>query len=94
MSLYPEERRKVVGETWIEEDKIKKCRETPNTQRLTIERTRTRALLLDCGHAIKVTSFRTNKIPTQNTRCTVCEKPAADAYFAARRAQSEKAEGA
>lgn len=81
--MYQEERRNVVGETWVEEDEVVKTKTTKNTERLTIHRTRTRALLLDCGHTVKVTRF-TAKIPTNNTRCSECEKPAAEAYFASR----------
>lgn len=79
--MYKEERRNIVGETWVEEDEVVKTKTTKNTERMTIHRTRTRALLLDCGHAVKVTRFTAN-IPTNNTRCSECEKPAADAYFA------------
>lgn len=79
--MYQEERRNVVGETWVEEDEVVKTKTTKNTERMTIHRTRTRAILLECGHAVKVTRF-TSKIPTSNTTCPECTKPAADAYFA------------
>lgn len=79
--MYQEERRNIVGETWIVEDRVLNTAKTKNTERLTIRRTRTRALLLECGHAIAVTRFM-SKIPTKNTRCPECENPAADAYFA------------
>jgi hypothetical protein len=78
--MYQEERRAIVGETWVEEDKVVKTLTTKNTERLTIKRTRTRAILLECGHAIKVTRF--DAVPTNNTRCRECEKPAADAWYA------------
>lgn len=79
--MYQEERRTIVGETWIEEDVVVKTRSTKNTERMTIKRTRTRAILLECGHAVKVTRFAA-KIPTNNTRCPECEEPAREAYFA------------
>lgn len=86
---YKEERRKVVGETWVEEDKVVKSRSTKNTERLTIHRTRTRAILLECGHAIKMTRFGV-KVPTSNTRCPECERPAREAAWEAYNAAKVK----
>jgi hypothetical protein len=79
--MYQEERRNIVGETWVEEEEVVKTKSTKNTERMTIHRTRTRALILECGHAVKVTRFTAN-IPTNNTRCSECERPAIDAHLA------------
>lgn len=70
---YPDARRKVVGETWIEVDTVVKTTTTKNTEKSVIHRSRTRAILLECGHALEVTRFR--KIPTCNTMCHVCDLP-------------------
>lgn len=67
-----EVRRKVTGETWITVDTQVKCTTTKNTVKSVIHRTSTRAIVLDCGHAIEVTRF--NKVPTNNTRCYDCEQ--------------------
>ena len=70
---YPDARRKVVGETWIEVDTVVKTTTTKNTEKSVIHRSRTRAILLECGHALEVTRFR--KVPTCNTICHVCDLP-------------------
>jgi len=70
---FPDARRKVVGETWIQVDKVMKETVTKNTARCVIHRTRTRAILLECGHALEVTRFK--KVPTHNTTCHVCDLP-------------------
>ena len=70
---YPDARRKIVGETWIQVDTVVKETVTKNTARYVIHRTRTRAILLECGHALEVTRFR--KVPTSNTTCHVCDMP-------------------
>lgn len=79
--------RRIVGETWIEKDEVKKSRITKNTERMTIERTRHRAILLECGHAIPVTHF--SKVPASNTYCPECERPAMDAYWAVIKAECD-----
>lgn len=71
--VFPDARRKIVGETWIHVDKVVKETVTKNTAKSVIHRTRTRAILLECGHALEVTRFR--KIPTNNTVCHVCDLP-------------------
>lgn len=68
---FPDARRKIVGETWIDVDVVVKERITKNTAKFVIHRTRTRALLLECGHALEVTRF--NKVPTRNTVCHACD---------------------
>ena len=70
---FPDARRKIVGETFIVVDVVVKETITKNTAKSVIHRTRTRALLLDCGHAIEVTRFK--KVPTHNTICHVCDLP-------------------
>lgn len=70
---FPSARRKIVGETWINADVVVKERITKNTAKFVIHRTRTRALLLECGHALEVTRF--NKVPTRNTVCHACDLP-------------------
>lgn len=73
---FPDARRKIVGETFIHVihiDVVVKETITKNTAKSVIHRTRTRALLLECGHAIEVTGF--NKAPTRNTICHVCDLP-------------------
>ena len=70
---FPDARRKIVGETLICVDVVAKETITKNTAKSVIHRTRTRALLLECGHAIEVTRF--NKVPTRNTICHVCDLP-------------------
>ncbi|KPM66719.1 hypothetical protein HB13667_08055 [Pseudomonas putida] len=70
---FPDARRKVVGETWIQVDKVVKETVTKNTARYVIHRTRTRAILLECGHALEVTRFK--KVPTNNTICHACDLP-------------------
>lgn len=76
----PEARRKVVGETWIEVDKVIKVTKTKNTEKSVIHRSRTRAIVLECGHAIEVTRFV--KVPTHNTICHECDRPRAEAQHA------------
>jgi hypothetical protein len=68
---YEEVRRKVIGETWIETDTIVKQRSTKNTENLTIQRYRVRAILLECGHSRPVTAF-VGKVPSRSTSCTEC----------------------
>lgn len=68
---FSDSRRKVVGEAWIYVDEVIKTTTTKNTMKCVIHRTRTRAILLECGHKIEVTRF--NKVPTLNTRCHACE---------------------
>ncbi len=75
--IFPCARRKVVAETWIEVDKVVKVTKTKNTEKSIIQRSRTRAIVLDCGHAIEVTRFV--KVPTNNTICHECDRPRADA---------------
>lgn len=71
--VFPDARRKIVGETFIHVDVVVKEIITKNTAKSVIHRTRTRALLLECGHSIEVTRF--NKVPTRNTICHVCDLP-------------------
>lgn len=63
-------RRKVVGESEIVTERIKKEIRTKNTLKQTIERVTVKAIKLECGHLIAVTSF--NKAPTSNTFCYEC----------------------
>jgi hypothetical protein len=70
---FPDARRKIVGETFIHVDVVVKEIITKNTAKSVIHRTRTRALLLECGHPVEVTRF--NKVPTRNTICHVCDLP-------------------
>jgi intein/homing endonuclease len=71
---YAEEaRRKIIGETWIEIDKVVKVTETKNTIKSVIHRTKVRAISLECGHSIEVTRFQ--KVPTSNTLCHECDRP-------------------
>lgn len=69
----PDARRKIVGETWIQVDTVVKETVTKNTAKYMIQRTRTRAILLECGHALEVTRFK--KVPTNNTICHACDLP-------------------
>lgn len=68
---YSDFRRKVVGEAWIDEDKVVKTTTTKNTMRCVIHRTRSRAILLECGHKVAVTLYA--KVPSNNTWCRACE---------------------
>lgn len=70
---FQDARRKIVGETWIEVDTVVKETVTKNTARYVIHRTRTRAILLECGHALEVTRFK--KAPASNTTCHICDSP-------------------
>ena len=70
---FPDARRKIVGETWVSVDVVVKETLTKNTAKSVIHRTRTRAILLECGHALEVTQFK--KVPTNNTICRVCDLP-------------------
>jgi hypothetical protein len=70
---FPDARRKIVGESWIQVDKVVKEKITKNTAKSVIHRTLTRAILLECGHALEVTRF--TKVPTSNTICRVCDLP-------------------
>lgn len=83
---HAEARRKIVGETWVEVDKVVKTTTTKNTEKLVIHRSRTRAILLDCGHAIEVTRF--TKVPTSNTVCHECDRPRFEAKWAEMRART------
>lgn len=84
----PDARRKIVGETWVEADKVVKVTKTKNTEKLVIHRSRTRAILLDCGHAIEVTRFA--KVPANNTVCHECDRPRREAELAEVRARIAK----
>jgi len=63
-------RRNIVGFGEIIEERIKKENKTKNTLEQVIVRKITKAIILDCGHKIKVTRF--NKVPTKNTECYEC----------------------
>lgn len=69
---FSDSRRKVVGETWVQVEKIVKVTKTKNTEKSVIHSSRTRAIVLECGHSIEVTRFL--KVPTSNTWCHECER--------------------
>jgi hypothetical protein len=69
--MIMEARRKIVGETLIVTERIKKSRQTRNVLTETVIRESVKALVLECEHKIPVTKF--NKVPTNNTRCYECE---------------------
>lgn len=69
---FSDSRRLVVGDTWLEVEKIVKVTKTKNTEKSVIHRSRTRAIVLECGHAVEVTRFL--KVPTKNTWCHECER--------------------
>ena len=77
IETFPYARRKIVGETWIEVDRVAKSTKTKNTEKSVIHRERHRAIVLECGHAIEVTRFR--KVPASNTICHECDRPRAEA---------------
>lgn len=62
---------KIVGEKWIETEKVTSERSTKNTKHRTVEHYSVRSLLLECGHSVPVTGF--TKIPVSHTVCFKCE---------------------
>ena len=63
-------RRNIVGFGEIINERIKKKKKKKNTLEQVIVRKTTKAIVLDCGHKIKVTRFK--KVPTKNTQCYEC----------------------
>lgn len=63
-------RRKVVGESEIVTERIKKEIRTKNTLKQTIEKVTVKAIKLECGHLVAVTRYK--KVPKNNTTCWRC----------------------